>query len=351
MKFNFSKAIKKIVITTLLLSIVTTPIYALELTDIRLHWGESNIEYLIGRGSINGYPDGSFRPDYRITRAEFVKIALGSVMPVEISTDGHWATQIFDKAIDKGILKTGEMPENEWDKDITRYEMTMIMTRITEKILNEEKTDITGIENVLADYDTVQLDKYYTIYVEQACMKGLIKGYQNGTFQGKEPGSRAEASTMLARMLDATKRIKVDTTLYTLYETDATRGEAKAGDTFVKADGTKVVLKVGPSGVLGQGQGVALDLGRTVSGSNYYAKVFDGYQATGNTFGPVAGDKYSLNPYTKEGHWTGDWIKIINTTEPTYSGKTEGELSADKNWEWTTMYKGGAWCFVVDYGV
>ncbi len=363
MKLNFYKTIKRTAVTVIAVSILmTSTAFASEFVDVPGHWGELNIEYLIGRGSINGYPDGTFRPDGTITRAEFVKIALGSVMPVEIATGSHWATEIFDEAINQEILKIGEMPESNWDKPITRYEMTMVMTRIAEKLLNEEKIGTVGIANILTDYNTVQQNQYYTTYVEQAYMKGLIRGYEDGSFQGTKTGSRAEASTMLARMLDATKREKVDTSTVvvkppvvvgaaTLYQTDATRGEAKAGDTFVKADGTKVVLKVGPSGVLGQGQGVALDLGRTVDDSIGKATVFDGYQATGNDFGPVAGDKYSLNPYTKEGHWTGDWIKISNTTEPTYSGKTEGELSADKNWEWTTMYKGGAWCFVVDYSV
>jgi len=363
MKFNFYRTIKKIAITTLLLSVITTTTYASEFMDITNHWGKSNIDYLIGRGSINGYPDGTFRPDGTITRAEFVKIALGSVMSVEIATGEHWATEIFDEAINQEILKIGEMPESDWDKSITRYEMTMIMTRIAEKLLYEEKTATVGIANILTDYNKVQQNQYYTTYVEQAYMKGLIKGYEDGSFQGTKTGSRAEACTMLARMLDATKRIVVDTSTVvvkppvqtnatTLYQTDATRGEAKAGDTFVKADGAKVVLKIDSvTGVLGAGQGVAIDLGRTVDDSIGKATVFDGYQATGNDFGPIAGQIYRVHLNTGEGHWTGDWAKICNTTRPTYSGTADGELSADKNWEWTTIYRGGSWVFVVDSSI
>ena len=36
---------------------------------------------------------------------------------------------------------------------------------------------------------------------------------------------------------------------------------AREGDTFVKADGTEIVLAIGPHGVLGKGQGVAPDVG------------------------------------------------------------------------------------------
>ncbi|MDW5300068.1 MAG: S-layer homology domain-containing protein, partial [Sedimentibacter sp.] len=69
---------RKILTFILLFIMITTTVYANEMLDIQSHWGKSNIEYLIGRGSINGYPDGTFRPDGTITRAEFVKIALGS---------------------------------------------------------------------------------------------------------------------------------------------------------------------------------------------------------------------------------------------------------------------------------
>ena len=39
-----------------------------ELLDIAGHWAEKNIKELVARGVISGYPDGSFRPDAKITK-------------------------------------------------------------------------------------------------------------------------------------------------------------------------------------------------------------------------------------------------------------------------------------------
>lgn len=40
--------------------------------DIRGHWAKNEIETLVRKGIINGYPDKTFRPDNYITRAEFL---------------------------------------------------------------------------------------------------------------------------------------------------------------------------------------------------------------------------------------------------------------------------------------
>lgn len=43
-------------------------------TDIAGHWAERNIELAAGHGWVNGYPDGTFRPERLITRAEAMKL-------------------------------------------------------------------------------------------------------------------------------------------------------------------------------------------------------------------------------------------------------------------------------------
>ncbi len=43
-------------------------------TDISGHWAEEQIRSIAGRGIIDGYPDGTFKPDAKVTRAEFAKI-------------------------------------------------------------------------------------------------------------------------------------------------------------------------------------------------------------------------------------------------------------------------------------
>jgi len=42
--------------------------------DLEGHWSQSVVENWLNQGMIKGYPDGSFKPDKTITRAEFMAI-------------------------------------------------------------------------------------------------------------------------------------------------------------------------------------------------------------------------------------------------------------------------------------
>ncbi|NLU51221.1 MAG: hypothetical protein GXX09_12650, partial [Syntrophomonadaceae bacterium] len=51
-----------------------TPKPVVNLKDIAGHWAEAKIKQLVASGAIGGYPDGSFKPDKQITRAEFATV-------------------------------------------------------------------------------------------------------------------------------------------------------------------------------------------------------------------------------------------------------------------------------------
>ncbi len=57
--------------------------------DVKGHWAEDAINQAFGNGRISGYPDGTFRPDAPITRAEAVKIA----------------NSLFERSVDNSGLK------------------------------------------------------------------------------------------------------------------------------------------------------------------------------------------------------------------------------------------------------
>jgi hypothetical protein len=52
-----------------------TPINDLTFSDVSGHWAERDIQFAASVGWVNGYPDGTFRPDQPITRAEFMTLA------------------------------------------------------------------------------------------------------------------------------------------------------------------------------------------------------------------------------------------------------------------------------------
>ncbi len=120
---------------------------------------------------------------------------------------------------------------------------------------------------------------------------------------------------------------------------------AREGDTFVKADGTQIVLKKDEvTGVLGYGQGVAPDVGIMDDlGQGDQMTTFPlkpnnrlntdkyGNDSTGTW---TAASFYDVNPLTGEGHWDGEWSVIAIKTRPKTRGTVFGEISEDKNFIW-----------------
>jgi hypothetical protein len=123
-------------------------------------WYSNAIAYLAGIGVINGYADGSFKPDNAITRAEFVKILTGftdseSSGDIAFSDiEGHWAFAHIVDAASRGWIKGypdgGFRPDN----GITRAEAVAIMNRMLGRgILSDDVPDwAQGFTDVSADH-------------------------------------------------------------------------------------------------------------------------------------------------------------------------------------------------------
>lgn len=110
------------------LIIMSLPAFAaVAFTDLpQSHWGYPSVEKLVADGTVNGYPDGSFKPTGLVKRSEFVKMmGEGTVMREKDFSDlpsTHWAykyamTSEFDVANNKF----------EPDKAITREETIVLL--------------------------------------------------------------------------------------------------------------------------------------------------------------------------------------------------------------------------------
>lgn len=105
-------------------------------TDMGSHWADVTIGKLIELGVINGYGDGTFRPDNTITRAEFSTIVRKAFKYDEAEgnsfddTSNHWAKNEVHTLVVSGVIDKAEygdlyMP----DKNITRIEMAKMIVR------------------------------------------------------------------------------------------------------------------------------------------------------------------------------------------------------------------------------
>lgn len=109
---------EKVNLDTSYLSIIMTSSSA-RFPDITNHWARPFIEALARHGILNGYPDGTFRPNNSVTRAEFAAIITTTfsripkkreyVSFVDVP-DNHWAASAIKKAYET-VFITG-FPNN-----------------------------------------------------------------------------------------------------------------------------------------------------------------------------------------------------------------------------------------------
>lgn len=104
------------------------------LSDISGHWAEEYLRLCDSNGVINGYADGTMRPDQTITRAEFAKMIVevsqmtaggGNTGFSDIS--GHWAARYIEIAASNGII--GGYVDNTFrpDQPLSRGEAAKII--------------------------------------------------------------------------------------------------------------------------------------------------------------------------------------------------------------------------------
>lgn len=174
------------------------------------NWYHAYVENLTAYGIVNGYPDGTFRPENELTRGEFLKLLVCAVAPGEIgeAESYHWAGRYLTTAVNLGITNESEIVRSaeSLDSVTNRYEMARLLVRASEEILCEPCFVTLGIEALLPDYPDIPDE--YVEFAKQAYAKGLLNGYaeEGGAFMGSRPLTRAQAAAVILRLLDPAER-------------------------------------------------------------------------------------------------------------------------------------------------
>lgn len=175
-------------------------------TDIAGHWAESYIKRATARGIVSGYPDGTFKPNNIVTRAEFTVMLIGAWQLNEAGaaltfTDadqiGAWAKQSVARAVQSGIVTGYDDGSFRPDAQITRAEMAVMIARVLQ--LPTENSASTGFA------DDADIPYWARGAVEAIRQHGVIEGRGGNRFVANETATRAEATVMLFRMLERNK--------------------------------------------------------------------------------------------------------------------------------------------------
>ncbi|MDD3879626.1 MAG: S-layer homology domain-containing protein [Syntrophomonas sp.] len=175
---------------------VIAPVKA-DLKDITGHWAEKSIYELVALGAISGYPDGSFKPDSSIKRAEFATILVKAFKLEARSgqtfadTAQHWAKDSISTAAAHGIVSGYSADSFGPDDLITREQMAVMISKAANLQAVEGKTFA----------DSAQIADWAKAAVAAASSKNIISGYPDNSFRPQANATRAEAVTVVVKAI------------------------------------------------------------------------------------------------------------------------------------------------------
>ena len=197
-----------ILLTTLLISLLLAntafAAAAKKFTDVPDNaWYGNTVYTLVESGIIDGFPDGTFKSQNTVAVDQFIKMAVVAAGNKVVPQEGYWAQAYIDLATSKGLIQSGEFQD--YKRPITRGEMARILVRALKET---SKDDISSYTKLIKDYDKTAAG--YKEYILKATAYGLMQGYPDGTFKYENNATRAEAATMIHRLIDESVRINPD---------------------------------------------------------------------------------------------------------------------------------------------
>ena len=157
--------------------------------------GDDHFAYVIG------YPDGKVHPKGNISRAEtatiFFRLLKADIRDGNLTADndfsdvsnGQWHNKAISTMVKLGIVKGRRADSFDPDASITRAEFAAICARFNTKPV-ENNGSFSDISGHWAENE-----------IERAAAFGWISGYPDGTFHPDARITRAEAMTMINRVL------------------------------------------------------------------------------------------------------------------------------------------------------
>ncbi len=216
-------------------------------SDTQGHWAESAINDMVKEGVLEGFPDGTFRPDDPVQVDQFLKMILMSLSEedehgvrdwkeefiskanifvvtqlaykssdfhFENAANGYWAEPFIDQASTMSILGKYSRFESNYRKDLNREDVAHLVSKTISMF--EEKEEFNYMNLAKGQIKDLYLAQHDEQDILQVYMKGIMRGYPDGTFGVTNMVTRAEAAELLSKILNRKNRDPYQPDLSTL---------------------------------------------------------------------------------------------------------------------------------------
>lgn len=205
------------ILTAMLVFSVALPAMAFQFPDVPTnHWAAEQMDILSDKGVIVGYPDGTFRPDENVTRAEFASMAIKALgqehtsvaQPVNFTdiTEDFWAYDAIQKSVFFDLISCPPSGEPfRPDDTVTRAEsITVAVNALTTEQISEAKA-----KEVLSKYaDAASVPESFLIPAGKSeILNMLVVMPTDGkaSLEPTRPATRAEVAAILYKMMEQAK--------------------------------------------------------------------------------------------------------------------------------------------------
>lgn len=156
------------------------------------YWAYDTIMESYNRGIIKGYEDGLFKPGAQVTRAEAVSMLVRSLsvtIPANQSSifsdlpNNNWATDYVMYAVNNGIVNGYEDGTFRSNNKITRAELAKMVSETYNLSVNTSN---------IKSFNDISTSHWAYNYIQALASNGVVGGYQDGSYGPNNNATRAE---------------------------------------------------------------------------------------------------------------------------------------------------------------
>ena len=179
------------------------------------HWCYQSVKFLTEIGVLVGYPDGTYKPDIPVSRAEFASMVIKSLgqenanvtQPIDyadIESD-FWGYNIIQKAVYFDLIPNGRGQNFRPYDPVTRAEaISIAVNALTTSQISEQRA-----QNIISKSyeDYTQLPAWFMMAAAKSQLLDLdpiIPGHE-GKMEPNRPMNRAEVAVLLYKMMQEAK--------------------------------------------------------------------------------------------------------------------------------------------------
>ena len=180
---------------------------AIQFADTEEHWAKDEIAKAVKLGIVYGYPDGNFRPEANVTRAEFAVMLMRAlqsqvlVSPLNFEDKdkiGPWAVEFVQQAVAHGIINGYPDGTFRPNANISHAEMIAMVIRASE--LDTNLGDQTSYA------DDYMIPKWAKPSIVTAQLNGIVfGGIKDNKFNPQVNATRSESVSSIIKMLTSKK--------------------------------------------------------------------------------------------------------------------------------------------------